>query len=181
LVGEISDGAIGEIVTLAHQKAHMPVNDTQITELLGRNRLVNELLGAGLEVALPLRDRGIDLIAYADMERGIDDFFACPIQMKASKGAIVSLDKKYEKIHNLVIAFGWYVEKPAESVTYAMKYLEARQIIEEMGWSNSPTWKRKGQYAQTRAGTNKKLLNLLDQYKMSPERWRERIVGIREV
>ena len=41
--------------------------DTQTIEILGRNRLVNELLVAGLEVAIPLRDRDIDLIAYIDL------------------------------------------------------------------------------------------------------------------
>jgi len=36
--------------------------DSQVIELLGRNLLVAELLQAGLEVALPIRDRGIDLV-----------------------------------------------------------------------------------------------------------------------
>ena len=40
--------------------------DSQQIELLGRHRLVEELLRAGLEVALPLRDHGVDLIAYRD-------------------------------------------------------------------------------------------------------------------
>ena len=38
--------------------------DSQLIEIIGRNRLINELLRGGLEVATPLRDRGIDLIAY---------------------------------------------------------------------------------------------------------------------
>ena len=33
--------------------------DTQVMELLGPNRLVTELLRAGLEIAVPIRDRGI--------------------------------------------------------------------------------------------------------------------------
>jgi len=37
--------------------------DTQTIEILGRNRLVTELISAGIEVALPLRDHGVDLIA----------------------------------------------------------------------------------------------------------------------
>jgi hypothetical protein len=41
--------------------------NSQIVDLIGRNWLVNELLQANLEVALPLRDRGIDLIAFADL------------------------------------------------------------------------------------------------------------------
>ena len=35
-------------------------HDSQVIELLGRNLLVAELLQAGLEVALPIRDRGLD-------------------------------------------------------------------------------------------------------------------------
>ena len=45
------------------------VLDTQSIEILGRNRLINELIGAGIEVAQPLRDRGIDLIAYLDRNK----------------------------------------------------------------------------------------------------------------
>ena len=59
----------------------MGVTDKQIVELLGRNRLVDELLRADLEVAIPARDRGIDLIVYADKGRGVKNFVAKPIQM----------------------------------------------------------------------------------------------------
>jgi len=41
---------------------------TQVIELLGRNRLTDELLGAVLEVAIPERDQGVDLIAYLDLD-----------------------------------------------------------------------------------------------------------------
>ncbi len=40
--------------------------DAQTIELAGRSQLTSELLRAGLEVPMPLRDRGIDLIAYVD-------------------------------------------------------------------------------------------------------------------
>lgn len=46
--------------------------DSQVVELLGRNRLIDELLRAGLEVAVPERDRGIDLIAYLDLDPGVN-------------------------------------------------------------------------------------------------------------
>lgn len=32
--------------------------DSQAVEILGKNKLINELLKAGLEVAFPIRDRG---------------------------------------------------------------------------------------------------------------------------
>lgn len=56
--------------------------DTQCIEIIGKNLLISQLLEAGLEVAEPLRDRGIDLIVYA--ERGVKQFSAFPIQLKAS-------------------------------------------------------------------------------------------------
>ena len=70
---------------------------------MGRNRLIEQLLEAGLEVALPLRDHGIDLIAYAD--RRDPSFVACPIQMKAGTLKSFGIDRKYEKFPNLIHAF----------------------------------------------------------------------------
>ena len=58
--------------------------DSQTIEILGRNRLVDELLVAGLEVATLLRDRGIDLIAYVDLAADASKFAAVPISMKAA-------------------------------------------------------------------------------------------------
>jgi len=75
--------------------------DSQVVELLGRNRLIEELLLAGLEVALPMRDRGIDLIAYADLAARVESFAACPIQMKASSEAAFGLHSKYGRVRNL--------------------------------------------------------------------------------
>ena len=55
--------------------------DTQVVELIGRSRLIIELLGAGLEVAVPIRDRGVDLIVYVDLETKARSFIARPIQL----------------------------------------------------------------------------------------------------
>jgi hypothetical protein len=58
--------------------------DAQVIELAGRNWLASELQRAGIEVARPERDRGIDLIAYSDLDERVAKFVARPIQMKAS-------------------------------------------------------------------------------------------------
>ncbi len=65
--------------------------DTQTIEIVGRQRLSGELLAAGLEVAMPLRDRGIDLIAYADLDRQVKRFTAKPIQMKSTRTLVRGL------------------------------------------------------------------------------------------
>src|SRR5262245_32215102 len=58
--------------------------DSQVIEILGRQRLIAELLRDGLEVAVPVRDRGVDLIAYADLSQQVARFASRPIQMKAA-------------------------------------------------------------------------------------------------
>ncbi|MEX2121148.1 MAG: hypothetical protein WD847_16265 [Pirellulales bacterium] len=78
----------------------LPITDTQLIELLGRNRLIDDLLRAGLEVALPARDRGIDLIAYADLRTSVDAFVARPIQMKAASSRSFSVDVKWGRFAN---------------------------------------------------------------------------------
>jgi hypothetical protein len=60
--------------------------DAQLVEMLGRHRLIAELLRANLEVAIPARDRGIDLIAYADLGTQVTRFSACPISRRPSAG-----------------------------------------------------------------------------------------------
>src|SRR5580700_10841729 len=53
-------------------------SDSQLVEIAGKHLLISRLVAAGLEVAEPLRDKGIDLIVY----RGDNGFTAWPIQMK---------------------------------------------------------------------------------------------------
>ena len=91
--------------------------DTQTIEILGRNRLVDELLMAGLEVALPLRDRGVDLIAYVELPSVASKFIAVPIQMRAASTRAFSLDAKYAKVSNLVMAYVWGLRAPEHAST----------------------------------------------------------------
>ena len=81
--------------------------DSQAVEILGRNALVNSLLAAGIEVARPERDHGIDLLAYLDTDIESGRFSAVPIQMKASRGGTFSLSRKYERFPDLVMAYVW--------------------------------------------------------------------------
>src|SRR2546430_17173377 len=62
-----------------------PPLDSQQLELIGRSLLVGELLRDGLEVALPERDRGIDLIVYLEGDQSGAPFIARPVQLKRSE------------------------------------------------------------------------------------------------
>lgn len=148
--------------------------DTQTIELLGRNRLMSELLHAGLEVALPARDRGVDLIAYADLSSKVQSFVAIPIQMKAASKRSFSVDKKYAKISNLMLAHVWHLDTPDKAVTYALRYPEAVAIAEEMGWTKTASWERGG---YSTSNPSKNLCALLEAHRMSPANWWNCVVG----
>ena len=149
--------------------------DSQVVELIGRNRLINELLRSGLEVAIPERDRGVDLIAYVDLESDVNTFIAKPIQMKASSVEHFSIFSKYAKFHDLILAFVWHLEDPARPVTYALTYPEAVAIGDEMEWTKTSSWKDQGGYSSQRP--SKRLVEMLQPHAMSPEAWWKKVVG----
>lgn len=60
------------------------------------------LLRAGIEVAASVRDRGVDLVAYLDLDVQLGRFIACPIQMKVAVATSFSIDSKYTKFANLI-------------------------------------------------------------------------------
>lgn len=150
--------------------------DTQTIELIGRHRLASELLQAGLEVAFPARDRGVDIIAYADLDRQLGQFVAKPIQMKAASQRSFGIWKKYLKIHELVLSFVWNLDGSRDPETYALTCEEAIAIGEAMGWTHTASWKEKGGYSTTRPGV--KLCRLLSAYRMTPDSWWTKITGL---
>ncbi len=145
--------------------------DSQVVEIIGRNRLVNELLHAGVEVAMPARDRGIDLIAYVDLLEEVGTFAAIPIQMKAASGRVFGIDRKYKKFPNLIIAYVWHLAGEADPVTFAMSYADALEIATEMGWIESRNWGVKGAYVST--APSLKLCELLEPHRTSTAKWLE--------
>jgi len=146
--------------------------DSQLTELAGRHLLIAQLVAAGLEVAIPVRDRGIDLIAYVDLSAETTQFVSCPIQMKASLEARFGLEQKYEKIANLLITYVWYVEDPLKTRTYALTYKEAFALLDKRKHTKTQSWARGGYSVPNPQGT---WLEDLLPYRMTPAKWRDRI------
>jgi hypothetical protein len=139
--------------------------DTQQVEALGRSRLKAALIEAGLEVATPERDNGIDLIAYRwHPESG--EFTSRPIQMKTAREFIFGVDRKYERIPHLVMAYVMNVR--TEHAIYALTYAEAEQVAQSLGWTETASWEAGG---YTRTYGSKKLVEALAPYRMTPEKW----------
>lgn len=149
--------------------------DSQLTEVFGRNRLVNDLLLSDIEVAAPIRDRGIDLIAYLDLDEQADRFMAIPIQIKTAARRSFMIDRKYAKFQNLLMAFIWGIEHPDTATVYAVSYLESMVIGRHMGWLDTASWIEGGKYTTT--APSKRLLNLLTPYEIRPGAWKARITS----
>ncbi len=122
--------------------------DSQQVEILGRNRIKAALIEAGLEVATPERDNGIDLIAYKWSTAGV--FEARPVQIKASSSFTFGVDRKYERIPGLIMAFIMGARRESY-VIYAMTYAEMLKVATERGWTDTASWTDVGRYVQTRA------------------------------
>jgi hypothetical protein len=145
--------------------------DAQLVEILGRQRFISELLTAGLEIALPIRDHGIDLIAYAELRDQVACFSACPIQMKAAQAESFSIARKYARFANLLIAYVWHVAEPSDTRIYALTHDESLDVAGQMGYTSTDSW-RSGLYTTNRP--SRKLISLLEPYRMNDDRWRSR-------
>ena len=151
------------------------MHDAQLIELTGRYFLIAQLVAGGLEVAIPVRDRGIDLIAYLDTAKK-NRFVSCPIQMKASLQARFGLHRKYKRIANLLLAFVWHIEDPSKACVYALTYTEAFDLLDKRKHTKTPSWRKKNSY--TVRNPSPDWLRDLQPYRMTPERWRQRVESL---
>lgn len=149
--------------------------DDQLLEMFGKHRLTESLLNADLEVAFPARDRGIDLIAYSDVNAQLGHFVGLPIQMKAASKACFSIDRKYFRFPDLLIAFVWNVSEAGNTKIYALSQREAVQIAAEMKYTATDSWNKKGSYVVTRPSP--RLVEMLAPYEVNNARWAERIMS----
>jgi hypothetical protein len=143
--------------------------DNQVIELRGRALLVEQLFAAGIEVATPVRDRGIDLIAYID--RDAKSYVSRPIQLRAFRKEGIKLDRKHARFPGLILALVCYIDEPDRTVTYALPYRDATRLIRKRGLLK---WNRRQSYYRGSFGRD--LLAMFDQrFRMTDKRWRQLI------
>ena len=146
--------------------------DGQVVEIQGRNWLVNQLYAAGIEVARPERDRGVDLVAYQD-RRDDGRFTAVPIQMKAFTNCGWDISRKYERNPGLLICHVWFVADPARTKCIAMTYPEALKILEGMSAVRTKSWTIDNYYwVEPLTGA---LTALLEPFTMDNAAWQTRL------
>jgi hypothetical protein len=66
--------------------------------------------------------------------------------MKAASREHFSINRKYEKIPDLILAFVWNLSQPEVTATYALSYPDALEIVQEMGWTATISWTDAGSY-----------------------------------
>lgn len=146
--------------------------DAQTIGLLGRDKVIEQLHRAGLEVALPRRDHGVDIIAYADKATA---FQALPIQVKASAGFRWVVNAKYAPFAEIVIAFAMYLADESATVVYAVPHLENVAIAERLGFTKkSATWLRPSRSGHGYIWIDRPrpaLFTELEPYRATTERW----------
>jgi hypothetical protein len=146
--------------------------DTQQIEIIGKHILIANLLAANLEVAEPIRDRGIDLIVFRD---GSDDgkFIACPIQLKTATDEAFELYSKYERFPDLRIVYVWNVRNPKDAEFYCLTYAEAISLLKSLKHKQF-SFLEKNKYWYT-GKPSKELRKMLKEYQVSmPEGWPHR-------
>ncbi len=147
-------------------------SDPQLVEIAGKHLLISRLLAAGFEVAEPLRDKGIDLIVYQDDS----DFSAKPVQMKASRQESFSLDRKYARFPNLLIAYVWNVHAGDKGDVYLLTFDQALKVMDAKGYSKTDSWTKDGYYFVRSAG--KELKELLKPYRMRFQNRQEKVPAV---
>ncbi len=150
--------------------------DSQQVEVLGRNLLVTALVSSGLEVARPERDRGVDLIAYLDLEG--EAFYALPLQMKAASQRVVTVQEKYRRLPWLHVVYAWHVREPAEARFFCLSPSEALDLATQLEWTETLAWTRDKSY--TTNNPSARVLEAVAPYEMrGPEDWMQKVRGAR--
>jgi hypothetical protein len=148
------------------------VVESETIEVVGRNRVIEDLLLAGLQVAVPLKAQEFDLIAYGELSERSTSFSGCPIQVKASQGRSFKLDQRFDRVANLIHAFVWGIGT-GQVTTYALNQREVVEVAEALGYTLAQSW-QKDLYAS--APHAKTLVELIEPFRMSPEAWRKKVL-----
>ena len=93
--------------------------------------------------------------------------------MKASHEARFSLDRKYQKIANLLLAYVRHIQDPSKACVYALTYQEAFDLLEKRGHTKTESWIVSNGYSVPNPGSD--WLRDLEPYRMTPDRWCQRV------
>ena len=115
-----------------------------VVEVAGRNWFTAQLLTRGFEVATPVVDQGIDLIAFREV--GSAGIRALPLQLKCASAESFSLDRKYAE-RGIPLVYVWNVLREAEA--FLLDYEEALSVLGPRA-AATRSWTEGGYYTVNR-------------------------------
>lgn len=127
----------------------MAGRNSREVELAGRSWVVSRLLAHGIEVATPVVDSGIDLIAFKEV--GAGGIRALPLQLKCATAENFSLDAKYAE-RGITMVYVWHVMTTPRA--YIMSYEEALTVLGEKS-AATPSFSGRGTYSMSSVSKDK--------------------------
>ncbi|HWE87468.1 MAG TPA: hypothetical protein VG267_21155 [Terracidiphilus sp.] len=145
------------------------------TRKMGERILESQIRAAGIQIKESLDDNGVDYYLSLESMRNVGKI-SHPVKLVTSSKETFALHKAYQRTPRTLIAYVWRAHSPSETSVYALTYEEALQIIRAKGYVNTVSWKEKGGYSVTNAGTE--LKQMLAPFRMTPERWQTKLRAI---
>jgi hypothetical protein len=144
------------------------------TRKAGKRIFVSRAEAAGLRVDDGRRCEGADLrLSFAAGTTRDGATFA--VKLKAYSDARFTLYKTDLKAPRSLLAYVWNAKTPEESSIYALTYEEALRIVQARPYVETKSWVDYGGYS-IRVGVT--LKKMLEPYRMTPERWKQRLQSI---
>lgn len=117
------------------------------TEATAIHWLEKKLAKEGFGSARPVKDHGIDLIAYTDI--GNNKFHAVPLQVKAADEARFVVERKYAG-RGIVMTYIWHAHSRTPRL-FLVPYEDAVKMLPEQT-QQAPCWVAKGIWSVPKPG-----------------------------
>jgi hypothetical protein len=148
------------------------MSDTGATEVLGRTWLTAELTRAGIEVARPERDMGVDLITYS-----ADASWMLPIQLKTIGLSGITV---YQKYVGMPIGIIYVLLGDDHGGAAGRPETTAYLLTPEAAWNLPTTLEMKfdpeDHTTYRFASLTRTLTNELEPHRVQPGTWAERLI-----
>ena len=148
-------------------------------DLVGRARLMDELLEEGVNVVLPTGASEIDMLAYVDSRTAACTIVSVPIKVTSFCSDALSSNLEAARASGILIMLVWGVSNPEHVRTFAFTPAELT-VMKMIGIIGRTGAAGSGEPADQRRTPEAVLQNALERFAMSPGKWREKIVAILE-
>jgi hypothetical protein len=151
--------------------------ESERLEFARRARLMDELLEEGVNVALPMGECAIDMLAYVNSRTDACTVVSVPIKIVSFSSDALSINLERARASGLLIALVRQIGKPEQVRTFAFTPAELTvvKMIAMCARGNSARVGESPSHARTPQSI---LQNALEPFAISPGEWRKKIATI---